>query len=168
MTIRLSGDRVVLRAFREAEFAGMWDRELARGGSGDRDRYFAFLGATGGWNGDELRLAIETDGALVGDIQARRSRTAMPEGVTELGIALFDGWTGRGLGTEALRLFCHGQRPSISRVSVQLRNVRTSTRRPSTATLVSVGSTAIVLTMSAATRTSRPSRTVMPTRVRSV
>jgi RimJ/RimL family protein N-acetyltransferase len=96
MTIRLRGEHVTLRAFREEEIAPMWERERARGGKGDPDRYAAFLRATGGWNGDELRL--------VGDVQARRSRVAMPEGVTELGIALFDGRTGRGIGTEALRL----------------------------------------------------------------
>jgi RimJ/RimL family protein N-acetyltransferase len=106
MTLRLRGDRVLLRPFREAEFDEMWERNLARGGSGDRERYVEFLRSTGGWQRDELLLAIEAEGRLVGDIQARRSRLAMPDGVTELGIALFDGWTGRGLGTEALRLLC--------------------------------------------------------------
>jgi RimJ/RimL family protein N-acetyltransferase len=105
MSVRIAGDRVVLRAFHEAEIDVMWARELARGGSGDRDRYAEFLRGSGAWQAEELRLAVEADDELVGDVQARRSRWALPAGVTEIGIGLFDDAQGRGIGTQALRLF---------------------------------------------------------------
>ena len=47
---------------------------------------------------------------------------------------------------------CHGQWPSISTTSAQLRNVPTTTSRPSAARASSVGSRATVRMMSAATR----------------
>ena len=106
MTVRLRGGRVVLRRFHESELPGMWERELRRGGKGDRDKYFAFLRGSGEWTADELRLAVEVDGALAGDVQARRGRASMPQGVTELGIGLFDEARGKGVGTEVLTLLC--------------------------------------------------------------
>ena len=57
---------------------------------------------------------------------------------------------------------CHGQRPSISTSSEKLRKVRISTMPASTARLCSVGSTATVPMMSAATRNSSPSRMPRP------
>ena len=55
----------------------------------------------GGW----LDLAIDADGSLVGEIDARHPPRAMPPGVFELGIALFDEEArGRGYGTEAIAL----------------------------------------------------------------
>jgi len=55
----------------------------------------------GGW----LDLAIDADGSLVGEIDARHPPRAMPPGVFELGIALFDEEVrGRGYGTEAIAL----------------------------------------------------------------
>src|SRR6516225_7193907 len=60
---------------------------------------------------------------------------------------------------------CHGHRLSISSTRVQLRKVRTSTRPASRPRLVNVSSNAIVFTMSAATRTSRPSRRDRPIRI---
>lgn len=50
-------------------------------------------------------LVVESDGVVVGDIQARAPRQGFPPGVCELGINLFAGSRGRGLGTEAVRLF---------------------------------------------------------------
>lgn len=49
-------------------------------------------------------LAVEHDGVLVGDIQARAGRYAFPPGVCELGLTLFPAARGRGLGTEAMTL----------------------------------------------------------------
>jgi RimJ/RimL family protein N-acetyltransferase len=55
----------------------------------------------GGW----LDLAIDAEGSLVGEIDARHPPRAMPPGVYELGIALFDEEVrGRGYGTEAIAL----------------------------------------------------------------
>jgi len=52
-----------------------------------------------------LDLAIEVDGRLVGDVQARSSEDAFPPGNFEIGIDLLAGERGHGYGTEALRLF---------------------------------------------------------------
>ncbi|MGE5226904.1 MAG: GNAT family N-acetyltransferase [Planctomycetaceae bacterium] len=113
MTIRLRGHRVLLRAFHETELPLIWDREVeaAVGEPPEdtpegRERLYARLRRSGGWTEEELRLAIEADGALVGDIQARRSNWAIPPWVTELGISLFPEARGKGLGTEALRTIC--------------------------------------------------------------
>ena len=55
----------------------------------------------GGW----LDLAIDAEGSLVGEIDARHPPRAMPPGVFELGIALFDEEVrGQGYGTEAIAL----------------------------------------------------------------
>ena len=58
--------------------------------------------------------------------------------------------------------FCHGHLPVISSSSVKLRNVRMSTIPARTPTLCSVGVTATVRMMSAATSSSRPSRIERP------
>jgi RimJ/RimL family protein N-acetyltransferase len=113
LSIVLSGQRVRLRAFRDEEFARVWREETRDLGEhqhpipddiGERDRLFARLRLAGAWTPEELRLAIEGQGELVGDIQARVSNWALPPGVTELGINVFAGARGKGYGTEALQL----------------------------------------------------------------
>jgi RimJ/RimL family protein N-acetyltransferase len=52
-----------------------------------------------------LALAVEVDGDLVGDVQARAPKNAMPPGVCEIGISLFADARGRGVGREAVELF---------------------------------------------------------------
>lgn len=53
----------------------------------------------------EILLGIEADGRLVGEIQARRPENAMPPGVFELGIGLFDeAERGKGIGSKAVAL----------------------------------------------------------------
>ena len=53
-----------------------------------------------------LDLAIEANGRLVGDIEARRPRDGLPPGVFEIGITLFEEANrGKGLGSQALSLF---------------------------------------------------------------
>jgi RimJ/RimL family protein N-acetyltransferase len=52
-----------------------------------------------------LSLAVEVDDALVGDVQARAPKNAMPPGVCEIGISLFPEARGRGIGREAVALF---------------------------------------------------------------
>ena len=60
---------------------------------------------SGGFFNGEILLGIEVDGRLVGEIQARRPENAMPPGVFELGIGLFDGSDrGKGIGSKAVAL----------------------------------------------------------------
>jgi aminoglycoside 6'-N-acetyltransferase len=101
-TIR--GDRVTLRPFRQEEF----ELALAREPSEDverrevRRRRLALSGTRTTW---EIMFAVEAEGRLLGDIQARCSDQAMPPGVWEIGIDLWDPTDrGRGLGSEAVRL----------------------------------------------------------------
>ena len=113
-TVALHGERCTLRAFREDELdallafrrgsdtvpglrtsqpglRALLRRRIARSGRVDN-----------GW----LELAIEIDGALAGDIQARGGRSMSPPGVYELGIELYEtGRRGKGVGTEAVALF---------------------------------------------------------------
>jgi ribosomal-protein-alanine N-acetyltransferase len=111
--IRLQGRRVTLRPFRDEDFDVVWREERRDRGEffeplpdtrEQRERLRTILGGSGTWNRTQLRLAIEGDGSLVGDIQARRDDDAMPPGVFELGLGVFAGVRGQGLGTEALYL----------------------------------------------------------------
>jgi len=56
-------------------------------------------------DGDFLDLAVEGDGRLVGDVQARMPPRAWPGGVCEIGISLFADARGQGFGREAVTLF---------------------------------------------------------------
>ena len=56
-------------------------------------------------DGGFVDLAIEAEGRLVGDIQARMPRQAFPGGVCEIGISLFSDARGQGYGREAVTLF---------------------------------------------------------------
>jgi RimJ/RimL family protein N-acetyltransferase len=71
---------------------------------GYRDRLRARVERSGAWNRSELLLAVEADGRLVGDVQARRDDETMPPGLYEIGIGLFAEARGQGVGTEALTL----------------------------------------------------------------
>ena len=52
-----------------------------------------------------LDLAIEAEGRLIGDVQARHPPNAIPPGVFELGIEIYDAADhGKGYGKEAVRL----------------------------------------------------------------
>jgi RimJ/RimL family protein N-acetyltransferase len=52
-----------------------------------------------------VSLAVEVDGELVGDVQARAPKHAWPPGVCEIGISLFPEARGRGIGREAIEVF---------------------------------------------------------------
>jgi ribosomal-protein-alanine N-acetyltransferase len=115
VTIRLRGDRVVLRPFREPEFDVLWREETKDRGDDDapwnlrdelaRERVRARVTRSGTWReGKVLDLAVEADGELIGDVQARRTEDMAPPGLFELGIGLFAGTRGKGFGTEALAL----------------------------------------------------------------
>jgi len=101
------GDRVILRPFREDEFEAVLsrDREAARVVDPERlevrRRRLALSGTRTKW---EVLFAIEAEGRLIGEIQARNAEEAMPTGVFELGIELYESVDrGRGLGSEAVR-----------------------------------------------------------------
>ena len=109
--ITLRGERVLLRPLRKEELETVWQARL-RDDSAPwmatpqayrrlRERVANSGRFVDGW----LDLGIESDGRLVGEVDARHPPRTMPEGVFELGISLFDaGDRGRGLGTEAIRL----------------------------------------------------------------
>jgi RimJ/RimL family protein N-acetyltransferase len=108
----LRGEHVLLRAFRADEI----DRAMVRmaGGSStplvgeghERERRRRQrLERSGARNDWEVLFAIEAGGLLVGDAQGRCSDSAMPPGVWEIGLELWDGADrGRGLGREAVDL----------------------------------------------------------------
>jgi RimJ/RimL family protein N-acetyltransferase len=110
--ISLSGQTVRLRPFECGELDTVWSIHRAgrrargiplRGGKQRLARLFRQSGSFD--EGDLLYLAIEVEGRLAGEIDARRGSTGLPRGVFELGIELYErGRQGRGLGTEALRL----------------------------------------------------------------
>ena len=107
MTIELRGGAVTLRAFRPEEYDEMISR-IPGGDLNDPEQMRirrARLEHSGTRTADELLLAIETGGRIVGDMQGRSIRMAMPAGVWEIGIELWDtGDRGRGLGREAVTL----------------------------------------------------------------
>jgi RimJ/RimL family protein N-acetyltransferase len=106
----IRGDRVLLRGFRPDEI----DRALSRmAGSpaavqADGDavrRRRERLERSGARNDWEVLFAIEAEGRLVGDAQGRCSDNAMPPGVWEIGIEIWEeSDRGRGLGREAVML----------------------------------------------------------------
>ena len=112
MTV-LQGPRVRLRPLRTDEFGALWatsERWLSDSGSpmspeDARARVREKIAGSGTMTAEGLDLAIESDGRLVGDIQARTNPKAMPPGVLELGVELFDEQDrGKGLGAEAVAL----------------------------------------------------------------
>jgi ribosomal-protein-alanine N-acetyltransferase len=56
-------------------------------------------------DGGFLGLGVEVDGRLIGDVQARAPKNAMPPGVCEIGISLAADARGHGYGREAVELF---------------------------------------------------------------
>ena len=101
--IELRGDHVLLRGFRPDEVAVALERmqsippaELDRDTLRERRER---LERSGERNGSEIMLAVEAEGRLVGDVQGRCPRFALPPGVWELGIELWDAADrGRGIG----------------------------------------------------------------------
>jgi RimJ/RimL family protein N-acetyltransferase len=97
------GERVTLRPLRPEEL----DLLLHHADRGmTRERMLERIGRSGKFAEGILDLGVEAEGRLVGDIQARAPRLALPQGVVEIGINLFGGADrGRGLGREAVSLF---------------------------------------------------------------
>jgi RimJ/RimL family protein N-acetyltransferase len=105
----LRGDRVLLRGFRPDEVDVALERmqsippaELDREALRERRERIERSGERNDW---ELMFAVELDGRVVGDVQGRCPRFAMPPGVWELGIELWDpADRGRGIGREVVAL----------------------------------------------------------------
>lgn len=108
------GDRVVLRPLRAGEFDVVWSAHAARRapvGSWDEDdedarkRLRRRIEQSGSMTKHELLFGIESEGDLIGEIQGRISAEALPPGVVELGVELYDGSRrGDGLGSDAIAL----------------------------------------------------------------
>lgn len=100
----LHGSRVTLRPFHADEFDLVLRRYVAEG----PDRSLARrrrLHLSGTRTAFELLLAIEVEGRLAGEVQARCPEDAAPPGVFELGIELYEeGDRGRGLGSEVVQV----------------------------------------------------------------
>jgi RimJ/RimL family protein N-acetyltransferase len=106
--MELRGPSVVLRPFRADEIepvlasARRWLTEAKEDAAlreGTRQR----IEASGAMTERGIDFAVEVDGRLVGDVQARRDM--LPKGVFELGIALFDDADrGHGYGRQAVAL----------------------------------------------------------------
>lgn len=102
---------VVLRPFRPDEVDELWarrERAIAEGslwGPSSREQVADRVAHSGTWTETAagLLFAVEADGALVGDVQARRSQNVYPPGVVEIGIDLYDaGDRGRRIGRQAV------------------------------------------------------------------
>jgi RimJ/RimL family protein N-acetyltransferase len=105
--VQIRGARVLLRPFRPEELEAAWaerQRSTTSIGTPDRERFLARLGESGDWHDGRLDLAVDVDGALVGEVDVRSPRFAMPPGVCELGIELWQARRGEGLGTEVVGL----------------------------------------------------------------
>lgn len=106
MTIELRGPTVTLRAFREDEYEGVLARFPVDAAGTEvslirRQR----VERSGTRTSGELLMAVEAEGRLVGDVQSRNVEMAMPPGVWEIGIELWESTDrGRGLGREAIAL----------------------------------------------------------------
>ena len=112
MSTSIRGRSVLLRGFRSNEAERLADLYANMGGartmSGpvSEQNVRAKVEASGTWSDAPwgLILAIDTDGEMVGEIQARGGpSSALPPGVYELGIELYDeDLRGRGIGTDAV------------------------------------------------------------------
>ena len=108
---RLAGGRVRLRSYRPDEAsilestwaAAEWFAPKGTGPRALAERVRERIGRSGSFSEGVVVFAIEADGRLVGEVQARQPINGLPRGVFELGIELFEGSDrGRGLGGEAV------------------------------------------------------------------
>jgi RimJ/RimL family protein N-acetyltransferase len=110
--LRLEGRRVVLRPLREDELDAVLEARdwpavgPVPGGTRARQRVRRRLARSGRLARGHLDLAVEVDGRLIGEIQARgHPAQTLPAGVFELGIEVYDpADRGKGVGLEAVAL----------------------------------------------------------------
>ncbi len=109
---RIKGERVNLRRFRLADEPTIWEGRASAEpmalptGPGRRSQLRKRLLASGRFVHGSLDLAIESNGRLIGDVQARMGAgQRLPPGVVELGVDLYDPeQRGKGYGAEAVAL----------------------------------------------------------------
>jgi RimJ/RimL family protein N-acetyltransferase len=106
VSVRLRGEAVELRPFRDSELGAVLASEM-RDLNGELDeeasaRLRDRIAAAGTWGSTELLLGVEAGGRLIGTAQVRRSRDLLPPGVFELGIGLDEDARGRGYGTDVI------------------------------------------------------------------
>jgi RimJ/RimL family protein N-acetyltransferase len=113
MMLRLEGEHLVVRQFRDDELDG-WiagqnqlGREALPGGSPDPEQLRRRVHESGTLRNGAIDMAIEADGRLIGYIQTYRPRSrVLPPDVYEMGVALwYPGDRGKGYGMEAVQLF---------------------------------------------------------------
>jgi ribosomal-protein-serine acetyltransferase len=105
--IDVRGERVRLRPLRPDELEPLLEEQRGSAvtvGTLSRETLRARIARSGRFVHGRLDLAIEADGRLVGIVDVRAPAEAVPPGVCELGIELFEGERGRGLGTDAVRV----------------------------------------------------------------
>ena len=109
----IRGDRVALRPYRPEEAEQLLEHWLSStwrvGGTADRAaarrRLRQRIARSGRLAGGRLELAIDVDGRVVGDVEARHPPGALPPGVFEIGIEIHEAAErGRGYGSEAITL----------------------------------------------------------------
>ena len=138
MSVRLRRDHVLLRPFRTGELEELyelqrtWAHDGVHGGEPLTKRQLARrLASSGTWVDGPvgLLLAIEADGHLVGEVQARGNRSQLlPPGVFELGIELYrTADRGRGIGrasvAEITRYLFDEEHASRVQLSTDVENV---------------------------------------------
>ena len=115
MRIVLRDAGVTLRPFAPEDFDVLWRAETQDRGDFEtpwapddeaaKSRVRARVEHSGTWrDGRVLDLAVEVDGHVIGDVQARRDPAYAPPGIFDLGIGLFADRRGNGVGTTAIRL----------------------------------------------------------------
>ena len=103
----LTGSRVTLRPFRGDEhdlLVRLYRESSEFVGNVDEQGLRRRIANSGRLVGGRLDLAIDVDGTLVGNVDARHPPGALPPGVFELGIELFVDARGKGFGSEAIEL----------------------------------------------------------------
>jgi len=109
----IRGDRISLRPYRDEEAEQLLEHWLSStwrvGGTADRAsarrRLRQRIARSGRLAGGRLELAIDVDGRVVGDVEARHPPGALPPGVFEIGIEIHDeAERGHGYGSEAITL----------------------------------------------------------------
>jgi len=115
MMLVLRAGVVTLRPFVPSDFDLVWAQETLDRGAFEspwavnderaRERVSARIEHSGSWRQERvLDLAVEVDGTIVGDVQARRDLDYAPPGIFDLGIGLFRACRGQGIGTTSVAL----------------------------------------------------------------
>lgn len=144
MTLMLNGSRVRVRPLGERDADTLW-RVSREGVDGflpepepSREAVRRRLRGSGRAVDGRLDLAIEAEGRLVGQIDTRRPGGPLPDGVFEIGIALYRGGDRRrGYGREALTLLL--RRLFDERGAARIQASTDTANRPMRGLLTSLG-----------------------------